>query len=328
MITRRRLVLALGAGAFAPFASFAQQRPAKIPRIGFLAGGMAAALTDRLDALRAGLRELGFEEGKTIAIEYRFAEGQYERLSELAAALVKSSVDVLLVDSTPATRAAQQATSTIPIVMISIGDPIASGLIASLARPGGNITGTANLSPEIGAKRLDLMIATMPKLARVAVLLNAANPTRDANFSSVLIAAHRKGVQVVRVEVRTPEDIARAFATMKQQRVNAFIAQSDLFLIGQRRQIVDLAAKARLPAIYGSADFVEAGGLMSYGSNRIDTWRHAAVYVSKILKGAKPADLPVEQPTKFELVFNKKVAIALGITIPDEVLLRATKVIE
>ena len=322
-LRRRQLLLALGGGALAgPLAAFAQQRSARIPRIGFLAGGAA----DRLEPLRAGLRGLGYEEGKTITIEFRFADGQYDRLRELAAEIVKSGVDVLVTAGTPATRAAQQATKTIPIVMMGIGDPMASGFIASLARPGGNITGTTNLSPEIGAKRFDLLAATVPKLARVAVLVNAANPTRDNNFNLVLIAAQSRGVQAVRVEARTKLGIEQAFATMKRQRVNAFIVQIDQFFLQQRARIVELAAQARLPAIYGSAEYAEAGGLMSYGS-KVD-FRRAAVYVDKILKGAKPGDLPVEQPTQFELVFNKKAAAALGIKIPDVILLRADKVIE
>ena len=329
MISRRKILIVLGAGALAaPLASFAQQRPARIPRIGLLAGGTSAALTERLEALRAGLRELGYEEGKTIVIDKRFGEGIYEGLQEFAVELAKSGVDVLVAAGTPATRAAQQATKTIPIVMINTADPVANGFVASLARPGGNITGTTNISAEVAVKRLDLIVATVPKLARVAVLVNAANPTRDSNVNSVLAAAERKRVQVVRVEARTPQDIEQAFATMKRQRVNAFIVQVDQFFTQQRARIVDLAAQARLPAIYGSDDFAVAGGLMSYGASALQGYRRAAVYVDKILKGAKPRDLPVEQPTKFELIFNKKTAAALGIKIPDEVLLRADKVIE
>ena len=327
--TRRQLLIALGVSALAaPFAAFAQSRPARMPRMGFLTGGSAAAVAVRLDALRAGLRELGHEEGKTIAIEYRFAEGQYDRLRGLAEALVKSGVDVLVTGGTPATRAAQQATTTVPIVMSGVGDPVASGFVASLARPGGNITGTTNISPEIGAKRLDLMITTVPKLARVAVLLNAANPTRDTNFNVVLIAAQPRGVQVVRVEARTPQDIEQAFANMKRQRVNAFIVQTDQFFLEQRAQIIDLAARERLPAIYGDAEFTAAGGLMSYGTNVPRLYRRAAIYVDKILKGAKPGELPVEQPMQFELVFNNKTAKALGIKIPQSILISADKVIE
>ena len=310
----------------APFATPAQQKPARVPRIALLIGGGDSKT--QFDALKEGLRELGYEDGKSIVVELRSAGGRYEQLPQMATELVKSGVDILITGGTPATRAAHQATKTIPIVMSGVGDPIGSGLIASLARPGGNVTGTTNTSPEIGAKRLDLLYATVPKLAHVAVLLNAANPTRDSNYKSVLGAAQRKRVKVMRVEVRTPQDIASAFATMKRQRVDAFIAQTDQFLAQQRRQIVDEAARARLPAIYGTADFVEAGGLMSYGQNRSESYRRAAVYVDKIIKGAKPADLPVEQPTKFELFFNKKTASSLGLKIPDEVLLRVDKVIE
>jgi len=236
--------------------------------------------------------------------------------------------DVLVVGGSPATRAAQQATKTIPIVMAGVGDPVASGFVKSLAQPGGNITGTTNFSIQIAVKRLDLLMAAVPKLTRVAVLLNADNPTRDANFNSVLSAAKRKGVQALRVEVRTPQDIERAFAAMKQQRANGMVVQIDQFLTTQRDQITKFAAQARLPAVYGQAEFVDAGGLMSYGDNPVQSYRRAAYYVDKILKGAKPAALPIQQPTVFELVFNKKAAGALGIKMPDEILLRADRVIE
>lgn len=329
MIDRRRLLIAISASPFAclPVVS-AQQRPAKLLRIGILFGGSKESVATRVDYLRAGLRELGYEEGKNIAFEYRYADGQYERLRELAMELVKSGADVLVTSGTPATRAAQQSTTIIPIVMIGVGDPVDSGFVASLSRPGGNITGTTNISPEIGAKRLALLMAVIPKLTRVAVLLNGNSTARNPNFNAVLIAAQPAGVQPIRLEVRTKEDIARAFVEMKRQRVDAFIVQTDQFLSLQRGEIIALAARERLPAIYGDAGYAESGGLMSYGTSSALLYTRAATYVDKILKGAKPADLPVEQPTTLEFTINRKTANALGIRLSPSILVQATKVIE
>jgi len=329
MITRRQILAAVAASGLAsPLRVLAQLRPEKLPRIGFLFGGSKESVAARLDNMRAGLRDLGYEEGKNITMKYRFADGQYQRQHELAAELVKSGVDVLVTSGTPATRAAQRTTSSIPIVMMGVGDPVESGFVASLSRPGGNITGTTNISPEIGAKRLALLIAVVPKLTRVAVLLNGNNPTRNANFNAALIAAQTAGVQAVRIEVRNKEDFERAFAEMKRQRVNAFMTQTDQFFHQQRAQIIQFAARERLPGIYGDADYAEGGGLMSYGTNVVLLSKRAAVYIDKILKGAKPADLPVEQPTTLELTINRKTADALGIKLSPSILVQATKVIE
>lgn len=329
MTTRRGFLIAIGACApVLPRMVFAQQKSAKRPRIGVLFGGNRDSVGARIDYLRSGLKELGYEEGRNIAIEYRLAEGRYERLRELAAELVTSGVDVLVTGGTPATRAAQQTTTTVPIVMSGVGDPVASGFVASLSRPGGNITGTTNISPEIGAKRLDLLATVLPKIARVAVFVNGNNPTRDTNFNAVLIAAQPAGIQIVRVQARTVAEIERAFADMKQQRVNAFIVQTDQFFLSERARFVALAAQNRLPAIYGDAAFAEAGGLMSYGTKLPFVYGRAATYIDKILKGAKPAELPVEQPMTLELIVNRKAATALGLKLPQDLLVRADKVIE
>ena len=325
MITRRQLILALPASALLPPRSYSQQRSEKIPYIGFVGGGGAEILADRLEPLRDGLRELGYEDGKNIKIEYRLGEGDYDRLKELISEFIRSGVDVLVTAGTPATSVARKITSTIPIVMMGVGDPVGSGLIASLSQPGGNVTGITNLSVEIGAKRFDLLASTVPKLARVAVLLNAANPTRHSNFNQIVVAAQSKNVHVVRIEARTAADLEAAFGEMKRQRLHGFVVQTDQYFLQQRSKITGLAAQARLPAIYGQAEFVKAGGLMSYGNK--PNWRRAAFFVEKILKGAKPRDLPVEQPTEFELAFNKKTAAALGLKISDSILLQATHVI-
>lgn len=329
MIYRRRLLLAMSASPLAwPVSVFAQQRATRIPRIGILFGGSKESVAPRVENLRAGLRELGYEDGKNMALEYRYADGQYERLRELAQELVKSGVDVLVTGGTPATRAAQQTTTTIPIVMTGVGDPVDSGFVASLSRPGGNITGTTNISPEIGAKRLALLTAVVPKLTRVAVLLNGNSSTRNANFNAVLIAAQPIGVQPIRLEARTKEDIDRAFAEMKRQRVDAFMVQTDPFFFLQRGQITALAARERLPGIYGDGGYAESGGLMSYGTNGTLLYKRAAMHVDKILKGARPAELPVEQPTTLEFTINRKTANALGIKLSPAILVQATKVIE
>ena len=326
MKNRRKLVIVLGAGALAaPFGSFAQQQ-GKIWRVGYLTS--SAGMGSVIQAIRQGLRDVGYVEGKNLVIEWRFADGKAERLPALAAELIGLPVDVIVTSGTPATSAARQATKTIPIVMVGTGDPISSGFIATLAKPGGNITGLTNMSVELGAKRLELLVATVPKITRIAVLLNASNPTRGPNFESVQVAGQRLRVPVLPFDVRTLEEIEFAFSMMMKQRGIALVLQTDQLFSQNRSQILALAAKAKIPAIYGSVEFVEAGGLMSYGSLASGNLGRVATYVDKILKGAKPADIPVEQPTRFELGINMKTAKALGIKIPSSIMVQATKVIE
>ncbi len=315
---RRNLLMALGAGALAaPLASFAQQQPAKVARIGFLGSGSASGYASLVDALRAGLRD----------IEFRWAEGKYDRLPDLAAELVRLKVDVLVTQGTPAALAAKRATTTIPIVMAVSGDAVATGLVASLARPGGNITGSTLFNPELAAKRLELLKEAMPRITRVAVLVNPDNPARGPDFQLIKITARSLKVEIEPFEVRGPNEFESAFAAMAKRRVDAVTINQDGMLNANSRAIADLAAKQRLPSA-GFKEFAEAGGLIGYGVNRPEMFRRAAYFVDRILKGAKPGDMPVERPTKFELVVNMKTAKALGIKIPQTILLRADKVIE
>jgi ABC-type uncharacterized transport system substrate-binding protein len=324
------LVLSLLA---APLAADAQQ-PSKVPRIGFV-GTFPTSPHD--EALRQGLHEFGYVEGQNIAIERRYFEGRAERLPDLVTQLVRLKVDVLVVDACGAPlNSARQATTTIPIVVAACNDDlVATGLIASLARPGGNITGLSELTPELGAKRLELLKEVAPKVRRVAVLWNPAYSERfstnfrfwSSDWTEMRAAAQVFGMTLESVEIRGPDDFDAAFSTMARERADALIAFSDPSIIFHGRRIADLAAKSRLPAVYAAREVVDVGGLMSYGPSISDMFRRAAVYVGKILKGAKPADLPMEQPTKFELVVNLKTAKALGLTIPQSLLTRADEVI-
>ena len=313
----------------APLAADAQ-RAGKVPRIGFLVAASASdsAYARLIEAFRQGLRDLGYVEGRNIFIEYRYAGEKYEQLAALAAELVRLKVDVIVSHGTPGPSAAKQATSTIPIVMTGAGDPVGSGLVASLAQPGGNVTGLSLLAPELGGKRLQLLKELLPGLSRVAVVWNAANPYASLVMRETEAAATTLGVQLQSLVVRGPEDFEGVLAAATRGRAGALIAVEDPLTITKRTQIVDFAAKSRLPAIYGVKEFVDVGGLMSYGAHLADLYRRAATYVDKILKGAKPADLPVQQPTRFEFVINLKTAKALGLTIPQSVLIRADQVIE
>jgi putative tryptophan/tyrosine transport system substrate-binding protein len=330
VITRRRFH-ATGVGVIlAPLAAEARQA-AKVARIGILALTRAAGATHTLEAFLQGLRDLGYVEGRNVVIEYRDAEGKVERLPALAAELVALEVDVIVVAGSPAILPAKQATRTIPIVFTAAADPVASGLVTSLARPGGNVTGLSLLSAELVGKRLELLTQAVPGVSRVAVLWQpggfAERTDRDA-LKEAGVAARALGVQLQFVEARGPADFDRAFSDMTRARAGALSVLGSAMLFVDRRRLVALAAKNRLPAVYPLRDFVDAGGLMAYGPNIADLYRRAATYVDKILEGAKPADLPVEQPTKFELVINLKIAKALGLTIPQTVLLRADEVIE
>jgi len=322
---RKITVLTLCALLFvATFHAEAQQTK-KVPRIGYLSSGFRSFHTE---AFRQGLRELGYVEGKNITIEYRDAEGKIERYSDLASDLVSLKVDVIFVPSTPGALAAKNATKTIPIVFTSVGDPVGSGLVASLARPGGNITGLSTLAPDLSGKALELLKETVPKVSRVAVIRNPDNPGKTHSLRETEVAARAFGLQLQPLEVRGPSDIEPAFQAARREQAGGLIVLRDVVTVGQTKRIVELALKNRLPTIYNDRDFVDAGGLMSYGPNMSDLFRRAAVYVDKILKGAKPADLPVEQPTKLEFIINLKTAKQIGLTIPPNVLARADKVIK
>ena len=325
---RRRDFITLVGGAVAlPLGVRAQQRTGKVHRIGYLGSGTAVPLM--LDAFRQGLRELGWVEGQNIVIDYRFAEGQYDRLPGLADELVRLKVDVIAASPTPAALAAKNATETIPIVGIGFDNPVQHGLITSLARPGGNVTGLSyGVGPEIFGKDVELLREIIPAVRHVAVLSNPAGPNHVSMISNVKTAARSLGVELLLLEVRGPDEFDGAFAAMANERVGALFVFGDPMLSIHRARLAELAVQNRLPSMHTNRPHVEAGGLMCYGPSFSDLWRRAAAYVDKILKGAKPADLPVEQPTKFELVINLKTAKAIGIVIPQSILLRADEVIE
>ncbi len=321
-----RLIVTLALGSLvAPVAADAQQ-PAKVPRIGFLCA-MSGPSPHTVEFQR-GLRELGYVEGQNIAIEYRFTDGRVDRFADVAAELVRLNLDVIVVASTPAIHPTKEATTHIPIVMAQSDDPVGSGFVASLARPGGNITGLTTVSAELSGKRLELLKETVPKVSRVAVLRNAANPVAALQWKETEVAARALGLQLQSLEVRNPKDFESAFSAMMRARADALIVLPDLMLFENRTRLADLALKSRLPVIYEEREFAEAGGLMAYGPSYNDLFRRAATYVDKILKGAKPADLPVEQPTRFGLVINLKTAKRLGLQVPRPILLRADRVIE
>jgi len=303
------------------------QQPAKIPWIGVLSLGPAAIHSTRVEAFCQGLRDLGYVEGKNLAIEYRFAEGNFKRLRELAADLVALKVNVIMTWGTPQILAVKQATNTIPIVMAFSADPVRDGFVASLARPGGNITGLSSLSPELSGKRLELLKETFPQLARVGVLWDPADPGATANVKETETAGQALGVQVQPLEVRSQKDFQNAFKAANEGRARALILQQTNLTNTHRKEIVELATKHRLPTMLGESGIMDTGGLMSYGPNYSDLFRRAAVYVDKILKSTKPADIPVEQPTKFEFVINLKTAKQIGLTTPPNVLARADRVI-
>ena len=313
----------------APLAADAQQA-AKVYRIGYLAGGSSTSGPNTTEAFRQGLRELGWVEGQNILIDYRYAEGRYNRLPDLVAELVRLKVDVIVASPSPPAAAAKNATGTIPIVMIGAGvDPVEQGLIASLARPGGNVTGLSyGVGQEIFGKQLALLKEAVPKIRRVAVLWNPAAAPLTRAIEEVKVAARSLGLQLQFLEARSPNEFDGAFTAMAKERAGALLVLTDAMFSAHGGRLADLAAKSRLPATYTTRLPVESGGLMSYGPSFSDLWRRAAGYVDKILKGAKPADLPVEQPTKFELVINLKTAPALSLTIPQTLLLRADQVIE
>jgi putative tryptophan/tyrosine transport system substrate-binding protein len=304
------------------------QQTTKIRRIGYLATPSHSSISDRYDAFLYGLRELGYLEGKNIAIERRSADGKVERLPDLAAELVHLKVDIIVTGGPGSTRSAKKVTSTIPIVMAQDFDPVGTGFVASLAQPGGNITGLSTLAPEISGKQLELLKEIVPQLSRVAVLGSSTVPGNAQSLREIELAAGALGVQLQYLDVPGPKDIETAFRTASSKRAEAVLALGSSVLLLQRTQVVELMGKNRFPAIYSQREFLDAGGLMTYGPNFAALWRHAATYVDKILKGAKPADLPVERPTKFELMINLKAAKQIGVTIPPNVLARADRVIK
>ena len=305
------------------------QPTGRVYRIGILSGGSAMTSRRFPEAFKEGLRELGWVEGQNIVVETRFADGKLDRLADLAADLVRLKVDVIVAGPSPSARAAKNATATIPIVMTGVGFPDELGLVASLARPGGNVTGVAfSVGPEIFGKGLELLKEVAPKLRRVAILSNPRNPGHTVAIRNVKDAARSLGLQPLFMETVGPEELDGAFTAMARERVAALLVVTDPLFVAQRAQVADLAARIRRPAVYSVREFVEAGGLMSYGPSLIAQYRRAAVFVDKILRGTKPADLPVEQPTKYELAINLKTAKALGLTIPDSLLQRADELVQ
>jgi putative ABC transport system substrate-binding protein len=327
-VYRRTFLAGTGAVLLASLLTAEAQDAPRVPRVGYLFSFTPAEGRHLWEACRQGLRELGYVEGRNIILEPRWADGQYERLPGLAADLVRLNVDVIVVAATPGSLAVKAATNTIPVVIVAVGEPVKTGLVASLARPGGNVTGLSLLTAELSGKRLDLLGRVLRSVPRVAILMNPGNPIHAIFLEETRVAAQRLRVQLQPLEARTPKEIEQVFDAATRGRASALIVFDDPVIWSYRTQIVAAAARRGLPAMYGYREFVDDGGLMSYGPDRIDQYRRTATYVDKILKGAKPGDLPVEQSTKFELAINLKTAKALGLTIPPSLLQRADQVIE
>jgi len=330
MIERRTFITVLGGGILAAPLATEAQPPPKEPRVGYLSIGSAsdprrAAI---YDAFRQGLHDLGYIEKRNITIETRFAEGDYARLPSLATELVRQKVEVIAAYSTPAARAALDATKSIPVVMSGVVDPVAAGLVVGLGRPGGNVTGLSLMAPEVIGKQMELLKELMPRVSRIAVLWNPANPSGAAQLQEAEVAGRTLKVQLQPLEARNADELDRALAAATRARVDAMIVVVDGMFIDNRTRLTHLADKAHLPAVYGLREHVEVGGLMFYGASPVDQSRRSATLVDKILKGAKPGDLPVEQPTAFELVINLKTAKAFGLTIPQSLLVRADEIIQ
>ncbi len=329
-MTRSRdlaLVSLLALGVLAAPLAAAAQPAGRLPRVGVLAAVPAVFAAPYIEVGRQGLRDVGYVEGQNIAVDYRFAEGRRDRLPELAVELVSLKPDVIVVVGDLGTDAVRRATSTIPIVIVSAGDPVKSGFVASLARPGGNITGLSSLLPELNAKQLALLKEALPKASRIAVLWNPRSSGGGLGVAAMQSAAPRLGIALQSLEVRAPEELEHAFTAMAREGAGAFVVLTDPLTFSRRKEILELAAKHRLPGMYEVREFVNEGGVMSYGPSLRELIRRAPVFIDKILKGAKPGDLPVEQPTKFELVINLKTAKALGLTLPQSLLVQAGEVI-
>ena len=329
LVKRRAFIKLVGGAAIAwPFAARAQQPAARVPRVGYLFSFIPAEGRHLWEACRRGLRELGYVEGQNIVLEPRWADGHHERLGQLAAELTGLSVDVIVSAATPASRAAKAATSSIPIVIVAVGEPVKTGLVASLARPGGNVTGLSLLTTEMSGKRLELLAAIAGNVRSVAIMMNPDNPVHAVFWDETRAAAQTSGFQLQLLKARNPNEIEDAFNAVTRDRAAALIVFDDPVIWSHRVKVVALAAKRRLPVMYGLREFVDDGGLMSYGPDRVDHYRRTAIYVDKILKGAKTADLAVEQPTKFEFVINLKTAKALDLVVPPLLLAQATEVLE
>ena len=324
---RRAFITMLGGAAAWPLAADAQQS-AKVTLVGFLGNSTAALEGNLIEPFRKGLRELGYQEGRNLAIEFRWADGKYERFPALIAELIALNVDVIVTAGTPASLAVKQATASIPLVMVAVGDPVATGLVASLARPGGNITGLTSISSEMEGKRLELLKEVVPGISHVAVLWNAISPIQVIDERETQAAAQTLRVKVLSLGVRSTEEIEDAFAAIIRERPGGLLVLADRLFLHNRRRIMDFAVQNRLPGVHAYRELVEAGGLMSYGPSYGDMHRRAAWYVDRILKGTKPTDLPVQAPAKFELVVNLRAAKALGVTLPPQLLGRADEVIE
>jgi putative tryptophan/tyrosine transport system substrate-binding protein len=328
MSSRRTFISLLGGAAAAwSLPAWAQQQHAKVARIGFLGSTFASNWASRVDAFRLGLRGLGYVEGENVAIEFRWAEEKYDQLAELTADLIRLKVDVLVTYGTPGSLVAKRATTTIPIVMVHSGDAVAAGIVASLARPGGNLTGMTYFVPELMAKRMEMLKYVMPRISQVAILVKPDNPFFGTALRALEIPAKSLNIRLQQFEVSGPNDFEDAFAAMANRGVDAVVILEDAVFVSNARAIADLAAKYRLPSA-GFNEFAEAGGLIGYGVDFLEMYRRAAVFVDKILKGAKPADIPVEQATKFAVVTNMKTAKALGLDVPTSLLLRSDEVIE
>jgi putative ABC transport system substrate-binding protein len=325
---RRQLLVALGAGALASAGAVRAQSPPTVRRIGLLSGFSPSTWAQSYQAFRLGLRDLGWVEGTNITIEHRYAEGRHDRLPDLAADLVRLKVEVIVTTATSDALAAQKATKAIPIVMVAAGNPVANGLVESLARPGGNVTGLSQMLQELSGKRLELLKELVPRLSRAAVLWNPDSASATLNWEEHQQPARQLGIQLQSLEVRSPNELDKAFEAATGARAGALAILPDPVISTNLERIVDFATRSRLPSTYQSSEFADAGGLLTYGPDRADLFRRAATYVDKILKGMKPGDLPVDRPTKLELVINLKTAKALGITIPQSVLFRADRVIE
>jgi putative ABC transport system substrate-binding protein len=326
-ISRRTFIAALGGAAALPLAARAQQA-GKVWRVGMLDTTSATLNAKNLDGFRAGMRALGYVEGQNLVIDYRSPDGRLERLPALVAELIGLKCDVIVARGTPATLAAKTATSTIPIVMAAVAEAVETGLVASLARPGGNITGLSSFVTQLAQKRIELIKEIAPQISRIGYMSNMSNASVPAQWDEAKLAAQALGLQALMFDVRKPEDIPPSFQAAAAKRVDAFTVGNDSVLIASRQRVTELAAKHRMPAIYATREYVDAGGLISYAAHYPDLYRRAASHVDRIFKGAKPADLPVEQPTKLEIVVNLKVAKALGLDVPAALLTRADEVIE
>jgi putative ABC transport system substrate-binding protein len=322
---RREFITVLGCAVAWPLASRAQGR---IPRVGFMGNSTAALEANLVDSFREGLRELGYEEGRNIAIEYRWADGQYERFAALVTELIAAKVDVIVTAGTPAALAVKKATSTVPLVMVAVGDPVGTGLVPSLARPDGNLTGFSSVAPDLEGKRLELLREIVPSVSRIAVFLNSVNPFHATSMRQAQTAGKTLGIKVQQYDIRKSEDLDGAFAAIRKERPDALLILADRVFLHNRERIVDFTGEQHLPNVNAYKELVEAGGLISYGPSYEDMHKRAAIYVDKILKGAKPADLPIEQPSKFTFMVNLKAAKALGVTVPSQLLGLADELID